>query len=436
MQTSIVIMAAGKGTRMHSTLPKVLHKICGKPMLFYIIREALKVSDDVHVVLSHQAAMIKERLKQDFDNLHFHLQDLQNFPGTGGALMQQGSKKLLDTKYNRILILNGDMPLIYVDILENLLRVNAPMVLGILELQDPSGYGRILMDGDCVKGIVEEKDCTQVEKKIKKVNAGIYVVDKKLLQEFIPALENQNAQQEYYLTDIVQKGVQKGVEIKVFMGDVESFMGVNSKLDLCSAQEIMLQRLRKKAMLNGVIMHLPHTIYLEEDVEFVGECELQEGVRIIGKSVIEESVIKSHSVIEESIIKNSDVGPLAHIRPKSIIKDSHIGNFVEVKAGDLEGVKAGHLSYLGDCEIKKGSNIGAGVITCNYDGKNKHKTWIGENVFVGSDSQIIAPVKIDSEVLIGAGSTISKDCNTGDLVLSRVEQKNVTKGYYKFFKGK
>lgn len=434
MNLSVIIMAAGKGTRMKSSLPKVLHKICGKSMLFYIIREALAYSDDIHIVLSHQADLIEQSLRKEFEDLHFHHQDLENFAGTGGALMQKGSKNFLDVKYDRVLVLNGDMPLIDGATIESLLNIKSSMVLGALKLEDPRGYGRILIEEERVKGIVEEKDCDESQKQINIVNAGVYVIDKSLLKDFIPTLNNQNAQNEYYLTDIVAMGVDKGVDIRIAFGKKECFMGVNSKIDLTQAQEIMLARLRERAMLNGVIMHLPHTIYIEEDVEFVGECELQEGVRICGKTLIKDSFIKSHSVIEESVIEDSDIGPLAHIRPKSVIKNTHIGNFVEVKAGVLDGVKAGHLSYLGDCEIGKGSNVGAGVITCNYDGRNKHKTFIGENVFIGSDSQLVAPLKIESEVLIGAGSTVTKHCKKGDLVLSRVEQRNIEKGYDKFFK--
>ena len=213
-------------------------------------------------------------------------------------------------------------------------------------------------------------------------------------------------------------------------------MGVNSKIQLACAQEIMLQRLREKAMEQGVIMNLPHTIYLESNVTFSGECIIEQGVQILGDSHISDSHIKAHSVIEQSIIESSDVGPLAHIRPKSHIKNTHIGNFVETKSSTLRGVKVGHLSYLGDCEIDEGSNIGAGVITCNYDGKAKHKTTIGKSVFVGSDVQLIAPLNIESNVLIGAGSTITKDIEYGDLALSRVAQQNIKDGFFKFFSDK
>ena len=434
-QTSVVIMAAGKGSRMHSSTPKVVHEICGKPMLFYIIQEALKLSDDIHVVLHHQAERIREMIEGAFDaRITFHLQDVEHFAGTGGALMDRGEKRPFGMAYERVLILNGDMPLVRESDMQKILQEQGDIALCMLELENPSGYGRVEMQGAQVKSIIEDKDCDGVQKGIRLVNAGVYALDTKILDTFLPALTNHNAQGEYYLTDIVDFGVRNALVVRGVLGDMHSFMGVNSKLDLARAQDIMLERLRTKAMLQGVIMHLPHTIYIEEGVEFEGECELQEGVRITGASKIVRSIIKSHSIVESSQITDSDIGPLAHIRPKSVINKTHIGNFVEVKAGHLDGVKAGHLSYLGDCEIGEGSNVGAGVITCNYDGMAKHKTRIGKNVFIGSDSQLVAPLDIASDVLIGAGSTITKDCVRGDLALSRTEQRNIAKGFFRFFK--
>lgn len=435
MKNSIVIMAAGKGTRMCSQTPKFLHKICGKPLGFYIIAEALKVSDDIHIVLAHQAELIQQQILENFDttSIHFHFQDLENFPGTGGSLMDGNSRNFFETKYEDILILNGDMPLITQAQIRELLHVDSEISLGVMRLENPSGYGRILIEDDKVVGVIEEKDCDAKQKEIDIVNAGVYRVKKWILKEFLPNLKNLNAQKEYYLTDIISFGVARGLGITPVFGEEEAFFGVNSRIDLAVAEDKMLDRIRKNIMLNGVTLHLPHTIYIESDVEFEGECEIQEGVRITGKSKIVQSLIKSHSIVESSEIISSDVGPLAHIRPNSVIKNTHIGNFVEVKSSILDGVKAGHLSYLGDCEIKQGSNIGAGVITCNYDGIKKHKTYIGENVFVGSDTQLVAPLNIQSNVLIGAGSTITKDCAEGDLVLSRAPQKNVKRGFFRFF---
>lgn len=442
MGVSVVILAAGAGTRMKSATPKVLHRICGREMLFFAIDEALCVSDDVHIVLYFEKDLIKKSVMSAYaeacaqGRLHFHIQNAQDYPGTAGALMQgstQSAKAPLDFKYDWVLILNGDMPLIRAQSLKEMYENPAKIVMSVLELANPYGYGRVIMDNKKVVKIVEQKDATPEEARIQSVNAGVYKIHKSILQAYLPRIQNHNNQREFYLTDVVFYAQHDNVEIAAIVVEECEFMGVNSKVQLACAQEIMLQRLRDKAMEQGVIMHLPHTIYMDYEVRFSGECIIEQGVQILGNSEIKNAHIKAHSVIESSIIESSDIGPLAHIRPKSVIKNTHIGNFVETKSSTLNGVKAGHLSYLGDCEIGSGSNIGAGVITCNYDGKAKHKTTIGQNVFVGSDVQLIAPVNIESNALIGAGSTITKHVKSGDLVLSRTPQKHIENGYFKFF---
>ena len=443
MSVSVVILAAGAGTRMKSNTPKVLHTLCGKAMLFYSIDEALNLSDDVHIVLFHQESLVREKIAESYPQacengyLHFHTQDYANYPGTGGAIMQGGSgeraKHSFAYKYDEILILNGDMPLVRSQTLKQLCENPAKIVMSILHLENPNGYGRVVLEHNKVQKIIEQKDATQEELAIKDVNAGVYKIHKNILESYLPLLQNNNNQKEFYLTDVIFYAGQNSVEIAALQVEEEEFMGVNSKLQLSLAQEVILKRLRNAAMEEGVIMHLPHTIYIESGVKFSGECILEQGVQILGNCEIINSHIKAHSVVESSIIESSDIGPMAHIRPKSHLQHTHIGNFVETKASVLRGVKAGHLSYLGDCEADEGSNIGAGVITCNYDGKQKHKTIIGKNVFVGSDVQLVAPLEIGSNVLIGAGSTITKDLQDGDLALSRTPQKNIKDGYYKFF---
>ena len=428
MSLSVVILAAGKGTRMKSPLPKVLHKISGKPMIYHIIKEALKISEDVTVVLGHEAEAVKDVIKRYFENVKFHIQDLKNFPGTGGAL------KELKNKSDKVLILNGDMPLITADELKSFLVLKADFVMSVIELENPSGYGRVIIkDGKVVK-IVEQKDATKEELETKTVNAGVYLIKREILEEFLPKLSNENAQKEYYLTDIITLANQKGYTIKPLYVKEEDFKGVNSKLDLAHAEEIMQDRIKNELMLNGVIIRLPKTVFIEEGVKFEGECEIESGVVIKGDSFIKNSHIKANSVIEESHIEYCTIGPMARIRPGSFLKDTHIGNFVEVKKSKLLGVKAGHLSYLGDSEIDEGTNIGAGTITCNYDGKSKHKTVIGKNVFVGSDTQLVAPVKIEDDVIIAAGTTVTKDVPKGSLAISRTPLKIVKDFYYKFFK--
>lgn len=440
---SVVILAAGAGTRMKSQTPKVLHRICGKPMLFYSIDVALQMSDDVHIILFHQKSLIAQEVIESYESaynerkIHFHTQDIERFPGTGGALMLGGNtdnaRESLPYKYDEILILNGDMPLVCSHTLNQMCQSDADIVMSILRLENPDGYGRVLIKDGEVQKIIEQKDATDTELAIKDVNAGVYKIHKKILQTYLAHITNTNAQAEFYLTDVIYYAKRDNVPIAASYVQEVEFMGVNTKVQLAKAQEVILQRLRNAAMEAGVIMHLPHTIYIESGVRFCGECVLEQGVQIIGDCEIKDSHIKAHSVIEQSIIESSDIGPFAHIRPKSHIKNTHIGNFVETKSSALNGVKAGHLSYLGDCEIGSGSNVGAGVITCNYDGKAKHKTIIGENVFIGSDTQLVAPIRIESNTLIGAGSTVTKDTQTGDLILTRVPQKHIKNGYFTFF---
>lgn len=435
MSLSIIILAAGSGTRMKSNTPKVLHKICGEELLFYSIENALELSDDVRIILYHQAQRVQEACERRFgEKVKFHIQDFENFPGTGGALMQKGA--MIPTAYKKVLILNGDMPLITTTSLKNLTSHTSPVTLGVIESKNPYGYGRVLIENGRVQAIIEEKDANEEIKKICTINSGIYVFDTEVLAKFLPLLNNHNAQGEYYLTDVIKLCVDEGYEIESVILDEEEFSGINDKAQLASAEEVMLKRLRERAMRDGVIMHLPHSIYIEKNVRFEGECEIEQGVQIFGETLIKDSHIKAHSTIRDSQIICSDIGPMAHIRPNSHIEKTHIGNFVEVKNSKLYSIKAGHLSYLGDSEIDEGTNIGAGVITCNYDGKSKHKTKIGKNVFVGSDTQLIAPLNIADHTLIGAGSTIRKDSKEGDLLVSRSEQRNLENGYFAFFKDK
>ncbi len=420
----VIILAAGKGTRMKSKSAKVLHTLCNKPMIEYVIEESLKLTNSVDVVLNHQFEKVKEIVEKYPVNII--KQDLENYPGTGGAV------KEVPIKGDKVFILNGDMPLIEADELKKFLDIDADIVMSVMKLNNPDGYGRVVIENGNVKKIVEQKDATEDELKIPYVNAGVYLFKKEVLEKYLPKLSNQNAQNEYYLTDIIEMAVNDSLKVAAIEVNEENFKGVNSKLDLAKAEEIMCKRIKENWMKNGVIMHLPDTIFIDAYSSFEGECEIGSGC-VIKKSVIIESEIRPLSVIEEAVIKNSGIGPMARIRPKSELVDTHIGNFVEVKASKLKGVKAGHLSYLGDSEIDEGTNVGAGTITCNYDGKNKYKTKIGKNVFIGSDSQLIAPVTIEDDVMIAAGSTVNKDIKKGSLAISRAPLKIVKDFYYKFF---
>jgi len=427
MSISVVILAAGQGTRMKSTTPKVLHEISGKSMLFHAIDAAQEISDDITVVLYHQAQRIQEEIEKNYQNIHFHTQDAKRYPGTGGAM------KGVVTKNERTLILNGDMPLITKDSLLALTSGDADINMSVIKLDNPTGYGRVIIEDDKVLEIVEQKDCNDTQLKTKTVNAGIYAVNTSLLNKYIPMLDNNNAQEEYYLTDIIKMAVDENKSVNPIYVEEEEFKGVNSKLDLATAEVIHQKRMKDALMMAGVSMRLPETIYVDCRATFEGECILENGVSILGASHIVSSHIKANSVVEDSKLTNSDVGPMGRVRPNSVLVDTHIGNFVEVKKSTLTGVKAGHLAYIGDACIEEGSNIGAGVITCNYDGKNKYQTKIGKNVFVGSDTQLVAPVSIADDVMVAAGSTITKDVEQGVLVLSRTPQKSIKDFFYKFF---
>lgn len=425
---SIVILAAGKGSRMKSSKAKVLHNLCGKPMLYHVIKSSKEVSNDISVVVAHQKDAVISEMDKYFDDINFITQDADTFPGTGGAM------KNITPKNDTVLVLNGDMPLITSESIKAFLDKDGEIIMSIFDLPNPDGYGRVIIQKDQVQKIVEQKDATLEELEVSTVNAGVYAFSKNVLDKYIPLLDNNNAQEEYYLTDIISMAKQDGLKITPLLVDEKNFKGVNSKKDLSVAEVLMQDRIKEKWMEQGVIMQLPSTIYIEESVIFEGECVIENGVRITGNTIIKNSHIKASSVIEDSQIIDSDIGPMAHIRPASIINDTHIGNFVEVKKGNLNGVKAGHLSYLGDCEIDSGTNIGAGTITCNYDGIQKYKTKIGKNVFVGSDTQLVAPITIEDDVMIAAGTTVtSGTIEKGSLALSRTKIKFIKDFYYKFF---
>lgn len=428
---SIIILAAGKGSRMKSPTAKVLHNISGKPMLYHIIKASKEISNDITVVIAHQKEKVQEKIQSYFDDISFCIQDTDNFPGTGGAM------KNISPKNEKVLVLNGDMPLITANALEGFLDTQADIIMSIFDLNNPDGYGRVIINNNQVQKIVEQKDANTTELAVTTVNAGIYAFSKAVIEKYIPLLSDDNAQKEYYLTDVISMAREDGLNISPLLVEENSFKGVNSKKDLSDSETIMQERIKTTWMNAGVIMQLPSTIYIEEGVTFDGECTLENNCRITGNTLIQTSHIKAGSVVEDSIIKNSDIGPLAHIRPASYIEDTHIGNFVEIKKSSLKGVKAGHLSYIGDSQVDEGTNIGAGVITCNYDGIKKYKTIIGKNVFIGSDSQLVAPIQIEDDVMIAAGTTVtSGTIKAGSLAISRVKLRNIKDFYYKFFNNK
>lgn len=428
MNTSIAIMAAGFGTRMKSTLPKVLHEISGFPMLYHIIKESKKISDDITVILFHQAQLIQDEMNKHFKDINYIIQDHENYPGTGGAIMG------IKPKNEKVLILNGDMPLLEADDMKAFFSQHASVVMSNFITSTPMGYGRVIMNEKSeVTKIVEEKDADTEERKVTSVNAGVYLFDATFLKNNLSKLSNANNQKEYYITDLIAIANEQDINVKSIQIDEETFMGVNSKYHLSIAEELMQNRIKRRFMEAGVIMRLPDTIYIESDVKIEGESILESGVSLLKGSRIINSYIKTNSVVEDSMLKNSDIGPMARVRPKSVLINTHLGNFVEVKKSTLMGVKAGHLSYLGDSEIDEGTNIGCGTITCNYDGKAKYKTIIGKNVFVGSDTQLIAPVTIEDDVIIASGTTVTKNIQKGSLAINRAPLKIIKNFFYKFF---
>ncbi|RAZ54062.1 bifunctional UDP-N-acetylglucosamine diphosphorylase/glucosamine-1-phosphate N-acetyltransferase GlmU [Campylobacter hyointestinalis] len=426
---SIIILAAGNGTRMKSSKSKVLHELCGEPMITHILKKSYEITSDVRVVLSYQFEEVKSVVLAEFENTKICKQDIVNFPGTAGALRAA----INDLNSKKTLIICGDMPLVQVDELKALCKNSSDVTLSAFKAIDPNGYGRVITKDKKVVKIVEQKDANEDEIKVDLCNAGAYCFDTNLLKDLIPLIKNNNASKEFYLTDAIELAINRGFSVSFSLVSEANFMGINDKFALSLAEEIMQNSIKEKLMKNGVIMHLPKTIFIDSRAKFEGECIIEPNVMIIGNSVIKNSVIKSGSVIEYSQVDSSDVGPMAHLRPNSKIQKTHIGNFVELKNANLDTVKAGHLSYLGDCDISSGTNIGCGTITCNYDGKKKHKTIIGKNVFIGSDTQLVAPLSIADDTLVAAGSTVTKNSSKGDLIITRNAQINKPMYFYKFF---
>jgi len=447
MKTACVILAAGLGRRMHSSLPKVLHKVCGIPMLQSVIDTARKLkSEKIVVVVSGKHGDFIKKTVASAD-VSYALQEEPK--GTGHALLC--ARKALINFQGVLIVLNGDTPLVSAETIKKFLRLHlknksAVSVLSFLA-ENPDDYGRIVRDtSGRVLSVVEHKDADTAQKKIHEVNSGVYAMHHDLLP-LLDDMQINRKKGEYYLTDIVALAARKGFKTSALCVGVEQeFMGVNTKQELYRASRIMGKAIVGKWIERGVnvldagsVFIHPHAVIgtettLYPNVYIDGSARIGRGVTIypnvrISNSTIEaKAVIKDSTVIEESQIKaGATVGPFAHIRPGSEVGvDARIGNFVELKKTVIgKGSKASHLSYLGDARIGRGVNIGAGTITCNYDGKKKSMTIIDEGVFIGSDSQLVAPVTIGRGAYIGAGSTITKNVPPLALAVSRVDQKNI-----------
>lgn len=450
---SAIVLAAGMGTRMKSDTPKVLHPICGRPMLHYPLRrlKELGVKQSVVVVGDHHKEIEVAAKNSGNKNIRFAMQSPPR--GTGDAV-RCALKKFTPNHSGDVLILSADVPLIETPTLKAMVRLHrkknnaaAITVLSVM-LEDPSGYGRIVRDSKGqITGITEDKDCTPSEKKICEINAGIYIIDGKFLRENLQKIKTNNKQGEYYLPDLVKMARNDGLRIASLLHiNPEEIMGINNRIELARATASMQRKINNDIMLSGVTFIDPKTAYIDDGVTIGRDSTIypnvllkgtttiakgstiEEGVKITDSTIGVENLIKSHSVIEGSRTGTGvSAGPFARLRPGTIIRDeAAIGNFVEVKNSTIgRGTKAGHLSYLGDSTIGSGVNIGAGVLTCNYDGKYKYRTIIKDNAFIGSDTQLIAPVTIGKGAYIGSGSTITKDVAPNSLALSRAEETAV-----------
>ncbi len=439
---SVVILAAGKGTRMYSDLPKVLHKVAGKPMVKHVIDTAKQLSaDQIHLIYGHGADLLKERLADEPVNWVFQAEQL----GTGHA-MQQAAPFFKDDE--NIVMLYGDAPLITKETLERLVAAKPENGIALLtvELENPTGYGRIIRENGSVVAIVEQKDASPEQLNITEVNTGVMVSDGASFKKWLARLDNNNAQGEYYMTDVIGLANRDGFKVAaVKADDMMEVEGANNRLQLAALERYFQRKQAKALLLAGVSLADPERFDLRGELEHGKDVEIDVNVIIEGKvklgngvkigagcvlknvTVGDNTEIKPYSVLEDSSVGDkAAIGPFSRLRPGAeLAAETHVGNFVEIKKAKVgKGSKVNHLTYVGDAEIGAACNIGAGVITCNYDGANKFKTVIGDNVFVGSDAQLVAPVNVGNGATIGAGSTITKDVAAGELVTTRVPQRH------------
>lgn len=443
MSISVVILAAGKGTRMRSDLPKVLHPIAKKPMVQHVVDTVKSIDvDNIHLVYGHGADLLKANVSEPKLNWVLQAEQL----GTGHAVQQAADQFKAD---EQVLVVYGDVPLISAATLTRLCEAQPEGGIGLLtvNLDNPMGYGRIIRDGETVVGIVEQKDATPEQLAITEVNSGILVANGKDFQDWLAQLGNNNAQGEYYLTDVIALAHQSGREIKaVHPSNNTEVDGVNNRMQLAALERAFQLQQADMLMEQGVTMldptrfDLRGNIVVGNDVTFdinviiEGDVKIGSGVTIGANCILKDCVIgdnseiKPNSIIESSVLGNEcSAGPFARLRPNTVLEDdAHVGNFVELKKTTLgKGSKAGHLAYLGDTTIGEKVNIGAGTITCNYDGVNKFQTVIEDGAFIGSDSQLVAPVIIGKNATVGAGSTITRDVEENDLVITRVKQRHL-----------
>ncbi|MHC6647101.1 bifunctional UDP-N-acetylglucosamine diphosphorylase/glucosamine-1-phosphate N-acetyltransferase GlmU [Alteromonas sp. HB246098] len=443
MAFSVVVLAAGKGTRMKSSLPKVLHKVGGVPMVQRIINTVKSLgADNIHLVYGHGGDQLKETIAED--NLNWCLQAEQL--GTGHAV-QQAAPHIKDDE--DVLVLVGDAPLIREETLSALKAAKESCDLALLtvNLEDPTGMGRIIRENDNITAIVEHKDATEAQREIKEINTGMMMMSGKDLKRWLGELSNDNAQGEYYLTDVIAMAADEGKRIQSAQPQsAVEVEGVNNRLQLANLERALQHRQADELMTKGVTLLDPARFDLRGQLETGNDVIIDVNVIIEGKvtigsnvtigancilrncTIADNAVIEANSIVEEASVGEAcTVGPYARLRPGAVMqKNAKVGNFVEMKKATLgEGAKANHLTYLGDAEVGAKANIGAGTITCNYDGVNKSKTVIGENAFIGSNSSLVAPVNIGNGATVGAGSVITSTVDDNALAVARGKQRNI-----------
>ena len=439
-----VILAAGMGTRMKSKMPKVLHTVCGKPLSKWVI-DASKAAgaDKVCAVVGHKAETVKEVLG---DVCEFALQAEQK--GTGHAVMQ--AIDVIKNSKGEVVILNGDTPLITAETINKAIEYHknndnqATVITAILD--DATGYGRIVRDNDgSVLKIVEQKDASEEEKKINEVNSGMYVFDAQSLVYALDKITPNNAQGEYYLTDTLEILLSAGKKIGGYaISDNDEIRGINDRVQLNEAEKIMQKRINEYHMRNGVTMRNPESVYIEDGVEIGNDTEICQNVTIksgtkigsdcvigsgsmLDRAVIHDGVdVLSSVIIESEVDEGTHVGPFAYIRPNCHVgKEVKVGDFVELKNSNIDdGTKISHLTYIGDSDVGKRVNFGCGTVTCNYDGKKKYRTTIGDDCFVGCNTNFVSPINVGDGVYIAAGSTITEDIPENSLSIARARQVN------------
>ena len=444
MDRYAIILAAGQGKRIKSNLPKVLHKACGKEMVNHVIDTMREAGiDDVNVIIGKGAKLVQDRTSSR--NVTYSLQEEQL--GTGHAV--KCAKAFLDGKSGVVAIFTGDAPLIKASTVKKLIDIHiannncATLLTSIVE--NPTGYGRIVRNDNAVEKIVEHKDCSEDELNITEINAGMYCFDIKNLLDALGKLSNNNAQGEYYLTDVIEIFKSNGEKIGAMVTNFEETLGVNSRSELAVVENILRKRINKMHLDNGVTIIDPNNTYIGVDVKIGQDTIIYpgnviEGDTVIGEScviypnsrvnnsIIEEGVeIQSSVILDSKIGKNTTVGPFAYIRPESNIGNSvRIGDFVEIKKSTIgDNTKVSHLTYIGDAEVGTSCNFGCGTVVVNYDGKKKHKTKIGNNVFIGCNTNLVAPVEVEDNSYTAAGSTITKEVPEGSLAVARARQKNI-----------